>query len=328
MTVTTLPAVFGDLGQRVAHVRRVNAGEYSSECPRCGSTGHQGSDPPDRCRWFTEAGRERVWCRRCGFFMWADQMDGAEPLSAEELAWRRLEERRIAAARQQETERRAEQLRQGRAWERYHADMPDHGRAYWRARGIPDSLQDFWQLGWCADYALWHDGHEVRTPTATIPLFDADWRLLNVKHRLVQPPQGVGKYRYEIPGPQPLFLVDPGAPLTGRVIAVEGEIKAMVLAQAVDKNMGVVVGLPGVRVGSHIIASLAQAERVTLVTDPGSERQAIDLAKRIGVERTRLLIPFEKIDDAIVCGGLPRRVVAHLLETAVPLARLMHKSKG
>lgn len=307
MKLATLPPVFGPLCTQLVHVQQVSANEYSAECPSCGGSVHQNGEAPDRFRLFVD-GHARAWCRRCGYFVWADQAAGGDKPSPEELTAWRVNQIAREEARKRSAETALNNLRRSELWERYYANLGDVGRAYWKARGIPTGWQDFWRLGWC-ETSRWN------TPTATIPVFGPSWKVINIKHRLINEIDNKGKYRYELHGiPNVLYLTDPDAPIAGQVIAVEGEIKAMVVKAKLDDG-SLVVGLPGLTPCQQVIDQLAAAERVVLVLDPGADTQAQELAAKIGTAKCRVLIPPLKIDDGINASRMTARELRFMLRS-------------
>jgi len=259
----------------------------------------------------------RLWCRRCGWFSFADKLD--KPADPQALSkWHKEQEQR-ELARKRSAERALENLRSTKIWERYHESLGEIGRAYWQRRGISPSAQNFWQLGWREQWSFTQpDGSVHRTPSATIPLFAHGWIAKNVKHRLIQPPPNRGKYIYELYGQKhQLFLCQPDKLLEGHVIAVEGEIKGMVLQLHLGARE-LVVGLPGTSPGQRALGQLSGCEHIVLVMDPGSEEQAHRLAAQLGKQRCRVLITPVKIDDGILAGNLTQRELQSLLRTAVP----------
>lgn len=308
-----LPPIFGDLCHQLQYVQQVSATEYSAECPKCGGAPHQDGEWPDRLRLFAE-GNGRIWCRRCGFFRWGDEtQDGWQPPDPAEVEkWRR---ERVAAeeARKRSAERALSNLRSSHLWEQYHSQLDAYAREYWQHRGIPDDWQNFWKLGVNYEY---HVGSDI-APTVTIPLFDHQWQVLNIKHRFIEPPEGVGKYRYEVSGQgHPLFLSNPRVPLAGHAIAIEGEIKAAVTYIHMGQQQACIVGLPGKSIGADIVAALSGCERVTLVFDPGGERDVLKLARQIGVGKCRMLVTPDKIDDAILAARLTPKEIQRIINHA------------
>jgi len=212
-----------------------------------------------------------------------------------------------------------EELRSAQRWLQYHAQMDRAARDYWRKRGIPDVWQDIWQLGWNYKMKIGIAGGSHDTQTATIPLFDETESVVNIKHRLITPPLGAGKYRYEVSGlSAPLFLASPEAGISENIILVEGEIKAMVLYITLDDRKACVIGMPGLGTSANELNRLEKAQRITLVTDPGSRAEAWRLVKILGRKRCRVLIPPLKIDDGILTAGLGKNDVKQMLNSAVP----------
>lgn len=309
-----LPPVFARYAGRARYVQQVSDTEWSSSCPTCGGEPHAGNEWPDRCRWFTDGNppKPRGWCRRCGLIFWPDDNTKPDP---DALAKWRAEQTERERGRKRSAELALANLRDAKVWERYNDTLQQTGaaRAYWRKRGVPDAYQDYWQLGW--DPAHRFGNHT--TATATIPLFDDRWDVSNVKHRLIDPGD-CGRYRYQLAGQaQPAFLANPGGKSRAHVIAIEGEIKAMVVHVTLDSASTYIVGLPGTHPSADIVATLAQTDRVTLVMDPGAKRDGIRLARMIGLERVWLLETPVKIDDGILAQGMRAYDLRQLLRGAM-----------
>lgn len=286
----SLPPEWQCLTGRVRYIRK-HPGHWTSSCPRCGGHVHPNGDWPDRFVMWVN--RPRAWCRRCGLVAFPDQFGGprSQRLSEEERYRWEAERREIEERRRAEAERALEVLRRERLWETYHEGMTPEDRAWWRARGVSDRLQDWWKLG-----AGEYQGH----PSATIPLFGSGWKAQQLKHRL-RDVEGRGKYRYELSKvPGPLFRCRPDVPLQDEVLAVEGEIKAMVCFAHLRDADRCIVGLPGATPGSYAVEELEGPGRIVLVMDPGAHEQARRLSRDLGAERTRVLVPPVKIDDALL----------------------------
>jgi hypothetical protein len=296
-----LPPIFDWLAGQVAYVQQVSDTEYSASCPQCGGQVHPNGEWPDRLRIFVDD-KPLAWCRRCNYMRFADQGGESAPSREEIDAWA-AKQRQREEARKRSAERALENLRVSNVHLAYHAALDDHARAYWRRRGVPDVWQDYWLLGWAHQHEFYMNGAPVLSDAATIPLVNHGGDLLNVKLRLEPTPPNGDKYRYQVWGQgQPLFLCEPDMALADRhVIAVEGEIKAMVVYATLQDNGACVVGLPGTRPSPDIIAQLQAAGRVTLVMDPGARKEAWDLAKAIGKEKVWGLVTKRgKIDDMIL----------------------------
>jgi len=311
---TSLPAIFVQYNVQVRYIQRVSDTEWSSTCHHCQGEVHPGGELPDRCRWFTR-GKNLGWCRRCGGLFWPD----GDKLSPAQLTQWREEQKHREQERKRSAERAMKHLRHEALWKRYHQALSEQSRDHWRKRGVSDSMQDYWQLGWKDRWTFPQpNGSLHHTPSLTIPIFGQGWAISNVKHRLISPPEKRSKYIYEVRGQgAPLFLCQPDKALEGQIIAVEGEIKSMVC----QLHLGaaeLVVGLPGAAPGKLAIGQLSKADRVTLIMDPGSEEQADQLAGKIGRQRCRILVTPVKIDDGILAGNLTQCELQGLLRSAVP----------
>lgn len=317
---TELPPVFAQYTPLVAYVQQVSAKEYSSSCPNCGGTVHEDGEWPDRCRWFNDE-TPLGWCRQCNQIFWPNKAPGWEPPSLEQLeTWRKERERR-EILRRESAQRALENLRSSRLWEQFHAQLDDFARAYWYRRGIPDSMQSFWKLGWVYNHPFWRADTEFHWNAATIPIFSQGWQCQNIKLRLEPTPMEYAKYRYLTSGTNGLlWLANPDAEVAGHVIAVEGEIKAMVVALYAGERIGVTVGLPGITPSQEVLNSLGRAEKITLIADPGAGKQALDIARKLGLSRCWLLIPPCKIDDGILASSLTDRDVQVLIRSALKLS--------
>jgi len=296
MRACDLPAPFLALHGQVQFVQQATRSEFSSSCPKCGGDQHPNGEYPDRFRMFTE-GKILGWCRRCGY-LWFPDMAGDSRISPEELDRFRQEQKERAEARLRSAQRELELLRDSKLWERYNSMLGERERAWWRGRGIPDVWQELWEFGW-----------DHQRNAATIPLFAPGGECVNIKLRLMD--ESAGRYRYHLTGqPAPLFLCDPDADMGGHVIAVEGEIKAAVTWITLDDSHTTVVGMPGLNPSPDVKRQLAQADRVTLVLDPGADKRGPDgwspmgrLVKDIGRDRCSVLIPPCKIDDMLLAMG-------------------------
>jgi hypothetical protein len=299
---------------RTNYVQRWSNTEWSAACPRCGGEPHPNGEWPDRLRIFLDEPL-RVWCRHCGWFTTAREQRGGASISEEEKARFRTEQIAYQEARKRSAELALRNLSDNRLWETLHNNLDKDARAWWRKRGIPDSMQDFWRLGWNPDLAYWHKRESQQGPAASIPIFAPNWEAVDIKYRLINPPSPTDKYRATTKG-QSLFLANPDASLDGHLIVVEGEIKAMVTALKLgDMN---IVGLPSKSPSRDIIDLLKKADRITLVIDPDAKVEAYDLALEIGKHKVRGVRTPMKIDDGILAANLDDRDVLRLLDSARP----------
>lgn len=277
MNTDTLPP---ELARRWGHLQfvRKRGSEYSAECPSCGDSGHMGRDWPDRFRMWTEPARG--WCRVCGFQDFADS-DKPNVSITEEVRERWIAERleREQQARQ-EAEHAIALLQQEQSWMQYEQQITEEMRAWWERKGVPAYLQSYFHLGYCLEKSVWFQGQRYVTPTATIPVFAPDWQVVNVRHRLLHPPNPGDKYRPERKGlPTALYLTNPDEKPQGETILVEGEIKSIVVFDRLDDPQLTIVGLPGKTASAGLLDSLADCDPIHIVLDPDAKVQAFKYAR-------------------------------------------------
>ena len=317
-----LPPQFRHMAGQLHYVQQVSSTEYSASCPQCGGEVHQSGEWPDRLRIFVDD-KPLMWCRRCDFLQFPDSQQGYEPPTLQEIEHRRQALVARAEADKRSAERALELLCNGQLWESYYGGAV--GRRYWLRRGVPDVWQGVWRLGWVVGRRFCLGGEDRLVDAATIPLFGHDWAPLNIKYRL-EPAPDEGKYRYELAGQaQPLFMCDPEHELGGHVIAVEGEIKSMVTYVTMDDAKATIVGLPGTNPSPSIVEQLRQADRITLVMDPGAKPAGVKLAREIGIGKTWLLETPMKVDDGILETRMTARELATMLKGALKLSAFVTK---
>lgn len=181
----------------------------------------------------------------------------------------------------------------------YHDNMQQWARDMWTARGLDESMQDFFTLGSCESFAI---GDGQYSPTLTLPIFDEQEELLSIRHRLVKPISPNDKYRPEGKGlGSPPFLAVPRMGYNGNLIIVmEGEIKAAVTWANIAESDVQTIGVAGRTNFTKLIEPL-QKKNVIVIPDPGAEKDAYGFAKSI---HARYLPMTEKIDDYILQTGI------------------------
>lgn len=243
---------------------------------------------------FVQSWQSMDFKRACGF-LGGDVL--SDPLEMTRLANERAErakqdlDKAIAKAEAARAELQAAQIHLY-----YHEHMPACSYQNWLDRGLNDSDIGFWYLGGKEDYIV----NGYHTPTLTIPIFDTQRNLLNVKHRLINPnPQKPNdKYRPEREGlgPFPPFLAVPEMGYDGATILVlEGEIKAMVTWARCGNIEMQCIGVPG-RSNYKPLTEKLFGKNVVVVPDPGAEKDAIAFAKQVS---GKVLMLPDKIDDLI-----------------------------
>lgn len=235
----------------------------------------------------------------------------SDPVAMERSAQERLEKAKAeheAAAMRVEARRKELQVAQKHLY--YHDNMQEWAVDAWIGRGLDEGLQSFFTLGACEAF----DIGGYNTPTLTIPIFDTENNLLNIKHRLMKPIKPNDKYRPETSGlgTFPPMLCVPMMGYDGeRIVVVEGEIKAMVTWAHINADYQV-IGVAGKSHFSKLAGQLA-GKRVIVIPDPGGEKEAWELAKAIGA--SWLQVP-EKIDDYLLETGMDNNSFYSLLKQA------------
>jgi hypothetical protein len=279
--------------------------EWSSACVKCGGGGNR-HDKSDRFRLFAAGGgtNARVWCRRCGYFEWADANEAAAP---DPVRIKEAQEMRQKLAQQEAARLRAriEELRKAAYWQGYHDAMLDEQRGLWRREGISDSLQDYFRLGFVPERTFSNGAEQFVSPAMTIPVFDKGWQVVNVQYRIINPPNGVGKYRFTHGLPAPLYLTDPESELNGPTLVVEGAKKAIVTYAEIGHKISV-VAVPSKYPAKELIAKLSDCDPVYVGLDPDAYTDGAS-ASRIGEmlgDRARFVRFPGKPDDLIYKYGL------------------------
>lgn len=266
--------------------------EWHSGCPRCG--GHK------RFVIFANGG---MYCRECPQRGWLDDDQKnfkPDPL----LLIQRAEEikRRRAEQDARDTEWQAG-YRAGYA-QGWHDALTEINRAWWRARGIEDTIIEKYQLGYCPNKHVQTDAGEIEMGAYTIPIRNpVDWKIVNVQYRLENPPTGVGKYRQERGISAAAFFAERADCGATNALVVEGAIKAMVCYDGIE-GATQVIGLPGCAPSEKIIEQMKVFRRLWIALDPGAESAAQRLKDEL--PQARVLDLPDKPDDLFLHGGLTR----------------------
>ena len=220
-------------------------------------------------------------------------------------------------------------LREAQVWEKYHNTLlsAPNARAIWRGRGIPDWWQEWWKLGYCESYSLWRRGETDweewwKSPTISIPIWGHDWEIYNVKHRLLLPPESGDKYIQEKKHvPQYPFIANNDLN-HGKLLLIEGEIKAMVTFVTCDDIELQIAGIPGAEPSAACLEVFDNYDPIYVCLDPDAYEKKRDksqvekLINKLGEDRTRLIWIPTKIDDAILARELDKSMIKRLMNSA------------
>lgn len=193
----------------------------------------------------------------------------------------------------------------------YHANLDDKARLYWYERGIGESAINHFVLGVCHYHPLW------RQLTYTIPVFQ-DGQVVNIRHRLSNPPKPNDKYRPEMAGlpSSALFNGDILTTEINGIVIVAGEAKTIVLWQFGIPAISPTAGCGHWR--PEWTSRLQYCKLVYITFDPKEEASAAKLADQIG-ERARIVTLPDKPDDFVLTYGAD--AFRYHLKHALPLAK-------
>lgn len=320
-----------DLAERLGARMHRNGAEWRGTCPI-----HKGDNPTGFAVY--DAAGKQMWKCFSGDCGGGDVVDfvmavyglstieavrmlggGQEPDPAH-VAQINAERAERAAAQLEEQISRAQaalaEIRSTEAWVRYNQNRQNNQRArqLWRARGIDDSWQDYFQLGYSQSFAYYANGVPAQSETLTIPIFAQGWEVQNIRHRILQPINPADKYRPERAGlPSTPYMCDPDAGLDAdQVLIVEGEIKAMVTYITMDQPEIQVIGVPGKSQAAKLVDEL-RGKNVTICLDPDALEEAESFAHLVGGSVINLKM---KIDDVITAGGLDKYGIRSLIKSA------------
>ena len=290
------PDIIERFGYLPDHKHR-GGNEHSSACPQCGG-GRGGGDLSDRFRFWERQGQScNFWCRRCGFQGFTDDNKQGTPPDPERI--KQLEEvrQRETQKEQERLQAKIEELQRKAYWCGYHDAMIESHRQLWREAGIADEFQDYWQLGFNAEYT----GHNFTSPALTIPYFAPGWEAFTVQYRLLRPPSPSDKYRFQAGLKSGVWLADPDTKPTGPCLLVEGMKKAAVsfinLVARDNQNL-CVVGVPSKSPGIDLLSIVDDCDPVYIALDPDAYKggEATRLGKMLNGRSRYVRLPA-KPDD-------------------------------
>jgi hypothetical protein len=274
--------------------------EFSSACPQCGG-GRGGKEPSDRFRFWERTGQaSSFWCRRCGFQGFTDDNKaGHKPDLARLLELDEIRQRE-SAKEEARMQAKIQELQRLAYWRGYHDAMGNQQRELWRAAGIPNEFQDYWQLGFKAEY----QGNGFTSPAMTIPYFSSGWQAQTIQYRLLQPPAPADKYRFQAGLKSALWMADPDTEAKGPVILCEGMKKAAVtFIEMVARGNGryQVVAVPSKMPGADLLNQMRNADPLYIVLDPDAY---IPTRSKDG-----RMVPAAVNRILKMTAGIPRRIV-------------------
>lgn len=310
---TFLPPEFSSLSSKVHFVQKVNSNEWSGSCPNCGGTQHQNGEYPDRFRMWrvSKYGKPMGWCRSCGYIWFPDR---DKPPSPEEFEQWRREQLEIERRRKQEAEKAIALLKSEKIWETYHEKLTQYELAIstMKSWGIAKDYAGYWKLGFVEDYLVYTKDSEYHSPAISIPIWQKDGSISNIKLRVLNPKTDHDRYRnwYKL-GNSKSFVAFRNFK-SDECLLVEGEKKAMVAAQALrNKKIDMqVVGVPTKTPDEEAIRVTDDFKKVYVCLDPDARiaEKGISALRRvvemIGRSRVSVVSLPGKVDDMINQNGL------------------------
>ena len=337
----------------VTEATKYGQGEYRSACVKCG--GDSNSDRFILLEVSKITGGPFAFCRKCGYKTSLKSTDKWVVLSEEERAKFAAERLRREKEDVAKIEVNREHFRKVPWWETYNHALQHYPHAVelWRSRyGINNWALEYYKLGYCKDFGYMHNGEKYVSETLTIPIFEpgTNYKIINMRHRLLSPEAKGGRYRPAKAGlGQSLFFAnlgqrmkieerrEPGNPIAANkvdykiMVVVEGAIKAISIWQSVMSEFmeGIaspetiwfhanvqVIGIPGTNLHKRNEPLLESANRIYLVLDPDAveDRKDEQLAEQLGTNRTRSIYLPGKPDDLIISGTLNIKNIVMLMK--------------
>lgn len=310
-----LPPEFVSLEGKVQWVKRINENEYHCSCPACGiEPHHSDSNPSNRFILWLESranGRPFGMCRRCGY-KWS--------LGKQDVIWTPEEKEAFIAKRRELNEKEETRIREyaqnvvmkQKVYKHYMDNLKksSYGKQYLYDRGfISDEWNRWFGYGIIEDFKC-HGHHSTYySPAITMPIIGQAFTVEQIKLRLMDAHHPNDRFRniYKTKAQHVHYpMRDKG--IENKVLVIEGEMKGNMVAMRGNANVQVIAS-QGMGIGARMIYILENAEVVYLCLDPDAyipnkynKVPVIETARRIGMERVRLVNCPLKIDDAILQG--------------------------
>lgn len=314
---TTLPPEFAALEGRVQWVQQVNSNEYSSSCPNCGiEPKHSDSNPSNRFVMWVEShvsGKPFGWCRTCHYKWSSDKSDAI---------WTPEEKAAFAAKRRELNEREEQRIKEyaenvvmkQAIYLRYFETMKNskYGNEFLFRKGFNShEWNTYFGFGILEDYKCKGKFSTYYSPAITLPIRGLHNIVEQVKLRVAEAKHKDDRFRniYKTNAQHPYFPMR-NEGIKNKVAIFEGEMKSCQVAMRGNLPDDVqVIATQGKGVGGRMIYMLEKCEVVYLCLDPDTyepnekgETTIMQVAKKIGFDRTRIIQCRDKVDDAILKG--------------------------
>jgi hypothetical protein len=315
----SLPPELSGLEGRVQWVQQVNPNEYKMSCPNCGidPTKHSDAHPSDRFIVWMESrsnGKPFGMCvRGCGY-KWSTHKQDA--------IWTPEEKAVFAEKRKEFNQREEDRIRtyaesvvmKQKVYLKYFDTIQNsaYGKQWLKSRGFTsDEWNKFWRFGIFEDYKCHGELSTYYSPAITIPIVGVSNVIEQVKLRVTEAHHPNDRYRniYKT-NAQHIFFPKRENEIKNKVAIFEGEFKSCTVAQRGKMPDDVqIIGAQGKGIGSRLVYALEKCEVVYLCLDPDTfipnqkgETTIMQSAKKLGLERVRIITCKQKVDDAILKG--------------------------
>jgi hypothetical protein len=327
-----LPIEFEGIADQVHWAHEVVHGfEWAGSCPQCGGVVHQNGEWPDRLRLWPKSrktGKPLAWCRHCGWKWTPAKESKPDPALVAKLEAERL---RAIAEHAKAVQRARNVVRTEKKWEDYHKYLMWHSGAkkVWaESLGMPVEKAEewftYWRLGASLGHVFWRqNGNEqyvsFKSNTLTFPICDLDGKVINIKHRLMQPGEDGIRYRQEYRGTgEGVFIANRKLLNKGDwAILAEGDKKAMVTFITASNVNIQVYGLP--MTPSLDLLGGITAKHILYIPDPDAfedgKKYAINRVVSVFAQRDLRIIKLpEKIDDYIIKEHKDRKWIVEMFK--------------
>lgn len=270
--------------------------EACSPCPFCGGD--------DRfVLWINGYWMCRPGAGHCGQQGWIDDDKSFVP-TPEERRTRRIEAEQNRARVERETLRRTltalQQMAHCTDHIEYHKCLDEGDRNWWHAQGVNNASISDYELGVC--YGCPTD--REHRPSYTIPVYDSSGkRLVNIRHRLIDAPNG-DKYRPHCAGLGRALFNARLVKEEPDIVMTEGAKKAIVCGQQGFPTVGI-FGKSGFDM--RWLKHFESVNRLWIALDPdaydGAYRLGKEIASESGIKEVRVCSFPTKPDDYFLHGG-------------------------
>lgn len=324
MQYISLPPEFIGLEGKVQWVQQINANELHSSCPNCGISGthrdgrpYSDADPSDRFVMWLESrsnGKPFGMCvRGCGYKWTPDKADAI---------WTD-EEKAVFVQKRKELERKEEErilhyaqtvVMKHKLYERYMAIAKEspYFKEYMSTRGFDsDEWNRFFGFGFYPDYRCKGSLSTYYSPAITIPISGLGRVVEQIKIRVTDPHHKNDRFRnlYATKAQHAHFPLR-DREILSKVALFEGEMKGAFVAKTGQiPNDTTIIATQGMGISQRVINMVENAEVVYLCLDPDAfapnekgTTVIMNTAKKIGLDRTRIIVCKQQINDAMMQG--------------------------